>query len=296
MNDRITRGGQIKVYLGKCFRIFRNEKGWKVLVSAAIIGLILSWVVGDKTFRLFESTKSGMFAMVCGCIWIGLFNSIQSICKERAIIKREHRSGLHISSYILAHAIYELILCAVEAIILLVLLAMFRDLPDEGAIFDSIYPEYYIAFLLTLFCSDCLGLCVSSIVKSTKTAMTVMPFVLIIQLVMSGMLFQLPESAEWVSKLTISKWGQDALCCSADINRLKSRQLEELEDYDEDDMTEKMIYEYFRDDSYNETGHEYFEDYDPDNTVLTWFALLGYSTLYTAAAIGALELVDKDKR
>ena len=79
MNDRITRGGQIKVYLGKCFRIFRNEKGWKVLVSAAIIGLILSWVVGDKTFRLFESTKSGMFAMVCGCIWIGLFNSIVNL-------------------------------------------------------------------------------------------------------------------------------------------------------------------------------------------------------------------------
>lgn len=290
MNERITRGGQIKVYLGKCFRIFRNEKGWKVLVSSAIIGLILAWVVGDKTFRYFESTKSGMFAMICGCLWIGLFNSIQSICKERAIIKREHRSGLHISSYIIAHAIYELILCAVEALILLVLLCWFRDLPEEGAIFGSCHVEFYIGFLLTLFCADCLGLAVSSIVKSTKTAMTVMPFVLIIQLVMSGMLFELPASSDWISNLTISKWGQDALCCSADINRLDSRELPELEE------APQFIYEYFVEDSYRETGHDYNEDYDPDNMVLAWFALLGYSALYAGAAIGALEFVDKDKR
>lgn len=290
MNERITRGGQIKVYLGKCFRIFRNEKGWKVLLSAAIIGLILAWVVGDKTFRYFESTKSGMFAMICGCLWIGLFNSIQSICKERAIIKREHRSGLHISSYIIAHAIYELILCAVEALILVVLLSWFRDLPDEGAIFGSSHVEFYIGFLLTLFCADCLGLAVSSIVKSPKTAMTVMPFVLIIQLVMSGMLFELPENSAWISNLTISKWGQDAVCCSADINRLDSRELLELED------APNMIYDYFVEESYRETGHDYEEDYDPDNTFLTWLALMGYSVVYAGAAILALEFVDKDKR
>ena len=74
--------------------------------------------IGDKTFSVNESTKTGVFAMICGCIWTGLFNSIQLICRERAIIKREHRTGLHISSYVIARLIFDFALCAAEAIIL----------------------------------------------------------------------------------------------------------------------------------------------------------------------------------
>ena len=117
-DSRMGRLGQIKIYIGKCFRTFLNEKGWKSLVSTLIISVILSWVIGDKTFSVNESTKTGVFAMICGCIWTGLFNSIQSVCRERKIIKREYRTGLHISSYILAHMIFDFALCAVEGIIL----------------------------------------------------------------------------------------------------------------------------------------------------------------------------------
>ena len=39
-----SRIKQIKIYTGKCFRVFLNEKGWKIFISAAIITLLISSV------------------------------------------------------------------------------------------------------------------------------------------------------------------------------------------------------------------------------------------------------------
>ena len=50
--------------------------------------------------------------------------------------------------------------------------------------------------------------------------MTVMPFALIIQLIMSGMVFELKGIPEKVSTLTISRWGLNAICTSADVNHM----------------------------------------------------------------------------
>ena len=45
--------------------------------------------------------------------------------------------------------------------------------------------------------------------------MTIMPFVLIIQLVMSGAVFDLKGITEKISYLTLSKWGLDGICAIA---------------------------------------------------------------------------------
>ncbi|MBR2876556.1 MAG: ABC transporter permease [Clostridia bacterium] len=291
-SNRLGRIGQIKIYLGKCFRTFVNEKGWKSLISTLIIALILAWVIGDKTFEIFESTETGLFAMICGCIWTGLFNSIQSVCRERAIIKREHKTGLHLSSYIIAHMIYEFVLCTAEGLILTIVLAIMRECPPDGIIFGEISIEFFISFTLIIFCADALGLLVSCIVRTETAAMTVMPFVLIIQLVMSGLLFVLPENAEAVKEITITKWGLCALCTSSDINTLPNR-----------DTMEKFEIAAAKDESIKswkdlDLTQEYDYDYDgtSENLAEAWLVLLGYSALYGGLAILFLQLVDRDKR
>ena len=98
-----SRFKQVGIYVGKHFRLFKNEKGWKMLIFAAVIALTVSCVLGGGVFKYDLDTTSGFFAIVSACIWIGIFNSIQAICKERAIIKREHRTGLHISAYVVSH-------------------------------------------------------------------------------------------------------------------------------------------------------------------------------------------------
>lgn len=290
--SRIGRIGQIKIYVGKCFRTFINEKGWKSLISTLIMAFVIAWIVGDDTFAIFENTEAGVFAMICGCIWTGLFNSIQSICRERAIIKREHRTGLHISSYIISHMIFEFVLCLVEAVILTTVFDIFRDFPEKGVVFDWIWLEFFVSFTLITFCADALGLLVSCVVKTENAAMTVMPFILIIQLVMCGFMFVLPDYAEPVKEVTISKWGLSAICSTADVNELPNNitlvKLEEIqavnpevEDWKEADIEQEA------DDQYKaETKH----------IVTCWGVLAGYSALYGFIGTLLLKLVDKDKR
>lgn len=291
-DSRIGRIGQIKIYLGKCFRTFVNEKGWKALISTLIISIILAWVIGDKTFSVNESTKTGVFAMICGCIWTGLFNSIQSICRERAIIKREHKTGLHISSYVIAHMIYELALCTVEAIILTIVFDLFRDFPSHGVLFGWTGFEFFISFTLIIFCADALGIMVSCIVKTENAAMTVMPFVLIIQLVMSGMMFSLPEKAQPIKELTISKWGLAAICSSADLNEIPTR--DTIEKFEEAVASDETI------NSWKDLDLTQTYDMEYDSSVQhvssIWLVLVLYSIAYGFIGILSLKLVDKDKR
>ena len=290
--ERIGRIGQIKIYTGKCYRTFINEKGWKTLISTLIIAIILSWVVGENTFAVNESTKSGVFALICGCIWTGLFNSIQSICRERAIIKREHRTGLHISSYVLAHMIFEFTLCVAEAIIFTVVFDAFRDFPSTGVLFAWTGFEFFICFTLIIFCADCLGILVSCAVKTENAAMTVMPFVLIIQLVMSGMMFSLPENARPIKELTISKWGLCAICSSADLNEIPTK--DTLQKFEEAAKSDEKIT------SWKDLGltQKYNMDYDASvqNLTKTWLVLILYSAMYGAIGTICLKFVDKDKR
>ncbi len=290
--SRLGRMGQIRVYTGKCFRIFFHEKGWKSLVSTLLISVILAWVIGDNTFIVNESTKTGIFAMVCGAVWTGLFNSIQSVCRERAIIKREHRTGLHISSYIIAHMLYEFVLCVAEAVIFTVVFGIIRSFPSHGVLFEWIGIEFFVAFTLTIFCSDALGLMVSCIVKTENAAMTVMPFVLIIQLVMSGVMFTLPEDAEFVKELTISKWSLSAFCSSADLNELPTK--DTLEKFKEAMLSDTSIHSW-KDLNLTQT---YDMEYDASvqHVVLTWLVLIAYSAVYGFIGILFLKLVDLDKR
>lgn len=267
--NRSNRLAQVRIYLGKCFRIFVNEKGFKIFISATLITLIICSVTSSDMFVEYNATRNGAFALVCACIWIGIFNSIQSICKERDIIKREHRSGLHISSYVTAHVIYEMVLCIVESVIVTAVICLLNwsNLPESGVMLPMFF-ELLLTFFITIFASDVLGLMVSSIVKNTNTAMTIMPFILIIQLVMSGMIFELEGITAQVAKLTISKWSLNAICTSANINEMAL--LAELESSD--------------------------YTYEVSHLTEMWLILLIFIIVYWLISIISLQFVDKDKR
>lgn len=292
MSARIGRLGQVRIYIGKCFRTFFYEKGWKSLISTFIMGIVIAWIIGDDTFYVFENTEAGVFAMICGCIWTGLFNSIQTVCRERAIIKREYRTGLHISSYVAAHMVFELVQCLVEAIILVAVFDLFRDFPEKGVVLDWIWLELLISFTLITFCADCLGLLVSCIVKTENAAMTVMPFILIIQLVMCGFMFVLPDYAEPIKEVTISKWGLSAICSSADVDQYPNNIT--LMKFEEAKVMNPTL------EDWTQAGIE--QEDDPEYTAETnhiftcWGVLGGYCILYGGLGTLLLKLVDKDKR
>ena len=215
------RFGQTLIYLGKQLRMFLYQNDWKVLPMSAIIAGLVTFVVGANLFVYQEGTLTGTFALVCVCIWNGCFNSIQSVCRERSIVKREHRAGLHVSSYILSQMLYQFMLCLGQTVVTMVVCYVAGvHFPEQGIISPWGMADLSITILLITYASDMMALMVSCIVRNTTTAMTVMPFLMIFQLVFSGGFFQLEGLAAKAEVLTISHWGLDAMCAIGRYNEL----------------------------------------------------------------------------
>ena len=217
------RVGQVGIYLGKQLRMFVYQNDWKVLPMAALIAGLVGMVIRRKLFDSMESTLMSCFAMVMVCIWNGCFNSIQVICRERDVIKRQHRSGMHISSYIFSHMLYQLLLCALQTGITIYVTNLVGVRYDLGKpLFTPWFMvDFGITMLLITYASDMMSLWISCLAKTTTTAMTIMPFVLIFQLVFSGGMIALPAWTAPLSNFTISNPGIKVLIAQSDYNSQK---------------------------------------------------------------------------
>ena len=204
------------------------------LLFPVIAMLVTIWIAGEDMFNNFESTKSACFIVVCASIWCGLFNSIQVVVKERAIIKREYVSGaLRIACYTGSRTILQTALCLIQSLILTlcfpgVELFYGNDMPSYGLLFDGIFFEFFISVFLIMLAADALGLMISCFVKSEQLASQLSPYILIVQLLFSGVLFPMGGASSTVSALMLSRWGMEALGSSCDLNGLPLRLQEEF--------------------------------------------------------------------
>ncbi len=219
MNDS-SFAVQTHVYFKKLLRISMREKSWKYLIFALIISMIVALITGPDMFTSFDMTNSGFFTLTSACIWIGIFNSIQSICKEHEIIRAEYRQGMKMSSYVAAHVLWQALLCLAQTIIIFIVCCIFMHFEKSPHLLLSPYVENFITIYLLTFGAAVLGLMISAISGTPTTAMTIMPFVLIVQLVMSGVLFTLSGASAWFSYITLSRWGMSAFGCEADLNAI----------------------------------------------------------------------------
>ncbi len=239
-------------------------------------------VVSDDMFDNFESTKSGFFTLASACIWLGIFNSIQSICKEHDIIRSEYRQGMRMSSYICANILWQALLCIVQSIIIYgVCLAFgfFENCPSDGSLMPA-FIEYFITIFLLTFGSSVMGIMVSSISGNPTTAMTIMPFVLILQLIMSGVLFELSGFSKTVANITFSKWGMSAFGSIGDMNSLEHVMAKKLPD-----MAQIIAEQYESDDVYK---HEAF------TLITAWLWCLGITVVSAVVSVISLKIKNRD--
>ncbi|MBQ1536665.1 MAG: hypothetical protein IIZ62_08600, partial [Ruminococcus sp.] len=138
-------------------------------------------------------------------------------------------------------------------------------IPSAGAIMP-VALELTVSFFVIIFSSDMLGLRKSCIVKTPQTAMTVMPFVLILQLIMSGMIFELKGFTDKLSNLMISKWGLNSICISANVNAMAGA-----------------------------PGDESYK-FEALNLLKMWGLPMLFALVYILVGIMFLSLVDRDKR
>lgn len=303
---------QIPIYLGKMFRMFVYLNDWKVIPMAALIAGLVAYVVGQNMFKTMEGTLMASLALACICLWNGCFNSIQVVCRERDIVKREHRDGMHISSYIVAHMIYQAFLCFLQTIItVFVCKVAGMQLPTQGFITSSFYVDFGITIFLVTYAADMMALMISCIAKTTTAAMTIMPFLLIFELLFSGSMFGLSGTLEKMTDLSIAKWGIRCFCAQADYNSQQMvtvwNQLKkfrnitipntdfsvvgELMDWlSKEGKAESLCYWMGK----NNQKMEYVRSYG--NIFDCWLSLMMFAALFAVISIIVLERVDKDKR
>lgn len=240
----------------------------------------------DGQLDVFGGTQTGLFMLVCVAIFVGICNSIQEICKERNILKREYMTNLNLSSYTLSKLIVQSIVCAVQMIIVLLIFSLFignKGLYSSGVIFNSIWTEYFITMFLLAFSADTLALVISAIVKNSSTANTFIPIILIVQIVFSGVLFDLGDQMNNFASLMISKWGIAGLAISSRLNDARTQFLLDSPNYELQLGSSMSSVK----DLYMSTAN---------NLIMVWVILLAFIVACSVICTLLLTQVKKDRR
>ena len=139
----------------------------------------------------------------------------------------------------------------------------------------GLYVEIIVAVWITIIASMALGLLISSIVRTGDKAMTMAPFILIVQLLFSGILFKLKGVGTIISYFTISRWSVDSLGRLVNLRELDYT--ENTEDVP-DDVDEGMF------------------DWDPNWILGEWGILIGMALITIILSVVILRNVAKDGR
>lgn len=193
-----------------------------ILLQAPLLALLITFVADGQQFVQFEITRSLLFAMACSAFWIGILNSIQEICKERNILKREYMTGLRLDSYISSKLLVMGLICAVQSFLLVSVFVLLVGQPDQGVMLGA-YIELLITTFLTALAASAMGIFVSSLFKNADRAMTVAPLLLMPQLLFSGMIFQLEGASEIISWITVCRFAMQGYGTMANLNSLPTR-------------------------------------------------------------------------
>ena len=189
-----------------------------LLLQSPFIAYMFAIVAPDDMFEGYETTKMMLFSMTIAAIWLGTLNSIQVICKEKAILKREYMADLKLSAYFASKLAVQVIICAIQSFLFIsVFMAAFGFVPDEGIITN--WPlEMMFSFFLITVCSTCLGLLLSTLSKNTSNAVMLAPITLIPQLVLNGAFIELDGVLEKISYFILDRWAIQLFGISCDLN------------------------------------------------------------------------------
>lgn len=190
-----------------------------LLLQAPIIAYLLTCVVSDEVFTSYDEAKMFLFAMASASIWLGLLNSIQEICKERVILKKEYMANLKLSAYLGSKMVVQCLLGLLQAILLVVSVSIFLETPQEGIIMSWKLETILVCFL-TIVSASTLGLAISTISKNASVAMSFAPLLLVPQLLFSGIMFPLKGVVNKASYIILCRWSVEALGTTNNLNSL----------------------------------------------------------------------------
>lgn len=223
---------QTKILSGRYLRLLLNDRQrlMILLLQAPLLAFLIYLVSNGKQFSEYEITKSLLFALSCCAFWIGILNSIQEICKERAILKREYQTGLSLIAYLNSKFLILGMLAALQSGLLAGVFGLFVGCVKEG-LNGNPFLELWLTTYLTALSGIAMGLMVSCLFYNPDRAMTAAPILLMPQILFSGLAFELTGAVESISIFVQCRWSMEAFGTASNLNALTLRIQEQIPDF-----------------------------------------------------------------
>ena len=171
---------------------------------------------------IYEKLELGiLFLMAITGIWFGVSNAAKEIVEEIPIYLRERMYNLKIGPYVLSK-ITVLGVIAFLQILLYILIVHFRYKNDSIALTNT--PRIFgLMFYITLS-ATLLGLLLSTLFKTSSQVMSIIPLVLIPQIIFAGVITGVDtKGKEVLSYFMLGRWGTEALArIQSDSPRFKT--------------------------------------------------------------------------
>jgi len=148
-----------------------------LLAQAPIVAILLAIIVGDSV-----SGSQTLFIAAIVSIWFGANNAVREIVSEAAIYSRERLVNLKIPSYVFSK------FAVLSGIALFQCLLFVGILVGMGRLQTGDFLSLTVILYLTSLAGIATGLFFSALVNSTEKAMSILPLILIPQLLLSGYL------------------------------------------------------------------------------------------------------------
>ncbi|MFD6532696.1 FHA domain-containing protein [Streptomyces sp. NPDC060184] len=167
--------------------------------------------------------KAGTILLILavGMCFSGAANSVRELIKERVIYERERATGLSRSAYLMSKVIVLGVITMLQGVIICAIGLSTRQLPEEGLVLPPAV-EICVAIMVLGFTSMMIGLVISALVKTAEKTMPLLVMFAIVQVVFTGVLFQIHGSPglEQFAWLMPSRWAVAAAGATLDLSHL----------------------------------------------------------------------------
>ncbi|MFE1900356.1 FHA domain-containing protein [Streptomyces yangpuensis] len=223
-------GSQLWTLIRRYVSVIASDKGFMglMLILPAVLGVVSTVI--PATFGLAPPTPPSRFngdagtimlILAVGMCFSGAANSVRELIKERVIYERERATGLSRSAYLMSKVIVLGFITAIQGVIICAIGFAPRDLPAEGLLMPPAV-ELCVSVIALGFTSMMFGLVISSLVKTAEKTMPLLVMFAIVQVVFTGILFQVYDSPglEQFAWLMPSRWAVAAAGTTLNLGKL----------------------------------------------------------------------------
>ncbi|GGZ33758.1 ABC transporter ATP-binding protein [Streptomyces avidinii] len=223
-------GSQLFTLIRRYVSVIASDRGFLglMLILPAVLGVVSTVI--PATFGLAPPTPPSQFngdagtimlILAVGMCFSGAANSVRELIKERVIYERERATGLSRSAYLMSKVIVLGVITAIQGVIICGIGFFPRDLPAEGLLMPPAV-ELCVSVIALGFTSMMFGLVISSLVKTAEKTMPLLVMFAIVQVVFTGILFQVYDSPglEQFAWLMPSRWAVAAAGTTLNLGKL----------------------------------------------------------------------------